>query len=133
LQLATAAADIGTFDFFPSTGELQFSERSRQMFGIPPETKLTYETYLNAVHPDDRHIVHETVARVRQPKSSGRFDIEYRTIGLADGKERWVAERGQRCSIPRAGDAIYRNNARDHGSKERRDPVAARQKRSGRS
>ena len=95
LQLATAAADIGTFDFFPSTGELQFSERSRQMFGIPPETKLTYETYLNAVHPDDRHIVHETVARVRQPKSSGRFDIEYRTIGLADGKERWVAERGQ--------------------------------------
>ncbi|HZE57485.1 MAG TPA: ATP-binding protein, partial [Chthoniobacterales bacterium] len=95
LQLATAAADIGTFDFFPSTGELQFSDRSRQMFGIPPETKLTYETYLNAVHPDDRHIVHETVARVRQPKSSGRFDIEYRTIGLADGKERWVAERGQ--------------------------------------
>ena len=95
LQLATAAADIGTFDFFPSTGELQFSERSRQMFGIPPETKLTYETYLNAVHPDDRHIVHETVARVRQPESSGRFDIEYRTIGVADGRERWVAERGQ--------------------------------------
>ena len=95
LQLATAAADIGTFDFFPSTGELQFSERSRQMFGIPPDMKLTYETYLNAVHPDDRHIVHETVERVRQPGSTGRFDIEYRTIGLADGKERWVAERGQ--------------------------------------
>jgi PAS domain S-box-containing protein len=95
LQLATEAADIGTFDFFPSTGELQFSERSRQMFGIPPEMKLTYETYLNGVHPDDRHIVHETVERVRQPGSTGRFDIEYRTIGIADGKERWVAERGQ--------------------------------------
>src|SRR5256714_8066510 len=95
LQLATAAADIGTFDFFPSTGELQFSERSRQMFGIPPDMKLTYETYLNAVHPDDRHIVHETVARVRQPGSTGRFDIEYRTIGIADGKEHWVAERGR--------------------------------------
>ncbi len=95
LQLATAAADIGTFDFFPSTGELEFSERSRQMFGIPPDTKLTYETYLNGVHPDDRHIVHETVARVRQPGSTGRFDIEYRTIGVADGRERWVAERGQ--------------------------------------
>src|SRR3954466_9724723 len=95
LQLATEAADIGTFDFFPSTGELQFSERSRQMFGIPPEAKVTYETYLNGVHPDDRYIVHETVARVRQPGSTGRFDIEYRTIGIADGRERWVAERGQ--------------------------------------
>src|SRR5437868_10047528 len=95
LQLATEAADIGTFDFFPSTGELQFSERSRQMFGIPPEAQVTYETYLEGVHPDDRHIVHETVERVRQRGSTGRFDIEYRTIGIADGKERWVAERGQ--------------------------------------
>jgi PAS domain S-box-containing protein len=95
LQLATEAADIGTFDFFPSTGELQFSERSRQMFGIPPGVAVTYETYLAGVHTDDRYIVHETVARVRKPGSSGRFDIEYRTIGIADGKERWVAERGQ--------------------------------------
>ncbi len=95
LQLATAAADIGTFDFFPSTGELQFSDRSRQLFGIPPEMKVTYETYLAGVHPDDRHIVPETVARVRQPGSTGRFDIEYRTIGIADGEERWVAERGR--------------------------------------
>jgi PAS domain S-box-containing protein len=97
LQLATEAADIGTFDFFPSTGELQFSDRSRELFGIPPDMNVTYETYLAGLHPDDRHIVHETVARVRQPGSSGRFDIEYRTIGilLADRKERWVAERGQ--------------------------------------
>ena len=95
LQLATEAADIGTFDFFPNTGELQFSDRSRQMFGIPPDMALTYETYLSGVHPDDRHIVHETVARVRRPGGTGRFDIEYRTIGIADGKERWVAERGQ--------------------------------------
>jgi PAS domain S-box-containing protein len=97
LQLATEAADIGTFDFFPSTGELQFSDRSRELFGIPPDMNVTYETYLAGIHPDDRHIVHETVARVRQPGSSGRFDIEYRTIGilLAERKERWVAERGQ--------------------------------------
>ena len=95
LQLATEAADIGTFDFFPSTGELQFSERSRQMFGIPPEVEVTYESYLAGIHPDDRHIVPETVARVREQNSTGRFDIEYRTVGIADGKERWVAERGR--------------------------------------
>ena len=47
------------------------------------------------MHPDDRHIVHETVQRVRQPGGTGRFDIEYRTIGIHDGKERWVAERGR--------------------------------------
>jgi len=56
---------------------------------------VTYETYLAGVHSDDRHIVHETVHRVRQPGSTGRFDIEYRTVGIADGRERWVAERGR--------------------------------------
>ena len=95
LRLATEAADIGTFDFFPNTRELQFSDRSRELFGIPPEMEVTYEIYLAGVHPDDRHIVTETVQRVRQPGSTGRFDIEYRTIGIQDGKERWVAERGR--------------------------------------
>ena len=95
LRLATEAADIGTFDFFPQTGELQFSDRSRELFGIPLEAEITYDTYLAGIHPDDRHIVHETVQRVSQPGSTGRFDIEYRTIGLQDGNERWVAERGR--------------------------------------
>ena len=100
LRLATEAADIGTFDFFPSTGELQFSERSRELFGIPPEGEMTYEKYLAGVHPEDRHIVQATVARVGEPGSSGRFDLEYRTIGLTDGKERWVAERGRAVRNP---------------------------------
>jgi PAS domain S-box-containing protein len=95
LRLATEAADVGTFDFYPGTGDLQFSDRSRELFGIPPAMTVTYDTYLNGVHPDDHHIVHDTVARVRQPGSTGRFDIEYRTIGISDGEERWVAERGR--------------------------------------
>lgn len=95
LRLATEAADIGTFDFYPDTGVLQFSDRSRELFGIPPEMNVTYDTYLQGVHPDDRHIVPETVAQIREPGSSGHFDIEYRTIGIADGIERWVAERGR--------------------------------------
>ena len=52
------------------------------------------------MHPDDRHIVDETIQRVRQPGSSGRFDIEYRTIGLKGGKSRWVAERGRAVLNP---------------------------------
>jgi PAS domain S-box-containing protein len=100
LRLATEAADIGTFDFYPKTGELKFSARSKELFGIPPEAKVTYEIYLAGVHPDDRHIVHETVQRVRQPGSTGRFDIEYRTVGIQGGKERWVAERGRAVLDP---------------------------------
>ena len=95
IRLAVEAADIGTFDFYPATGELEFSARSREMFGIPPDAEVSYETYLAGIHPEDRHIVFETVNRVRQRQSTGRFEIEYRTIGMTDRKERWVAERGR--------------------------------------
>jgi PAS domain S-box-containing protein len=95
LRLATEAADIGTFDFYPQTGELRWSDRCKELFGLSPGAPATYETYLAGVHPDDRHIVRDTVQAVLQPDSTGRFDIEYRTVGIEDGVERWVAEKGR--------------------------------------
>lgn len=95
LRLAIEAADAGTFDYYPQTGELRWSERCKELFGLPLGGEVTYEDYVAAVHPDDRHIVHETAAAARQRGSTARYDIEYRTVGLADGKERWVAEKGR--------------------------------------
>ena len=95
LRLATEAADIGTFDYYPLTGELRFSARCKELFGVSPSAEITYDTYLNAVHPDDRHIVHETVRSVHEPSSTGRYGIEYRVLGVEDGKERWLAEKGR--------------------------------------
>ncbi|MGZ5503105.1 MAG: ATP-binding protein [Chthoniobacterales bacterium] len=95
LRLATEAADIGTFDYYPRTGEVRWSERCKALWGLPPDAPITYDVYLQGVHPDDRHIVHETVQAVLQPGSTGRYDIEYRTIGINDGVERWVAEKGR--------------------------------------
>jgi PAS domain S-box-containing protein len=95
LRLATEAADIGTFDFYPKTGEVRWSERCKELFGLRPEAHVTYETYLSGVHPEDRHLVQEAVQSVLEPGSSGRYELEYRTIGIEDGKERWVAEKGR--------------------------------------
>lgn len=95
LRLATEAADIGTFDYYPQSGELRLSERARELFGIAPGMKPVYETYLSALHPEDRHIASETVRRVISPGNTDRYDIEYRTIGLSDGRERWLAEKGR--------------------------------------
>ncbi|MGI8819411.1 MAG: ATP-binding protein [Chthoniobacterales bacterium] len=95
LRLATEAAAIGTFDYFPQSGALEFSERAMELFGLPAKARPDYEAYLAAIHPDDRHIAHETVQRVLQPESGQRYDIEYRTIGISDGQERWIAEKGR--------------------------------------
>ena len=94
-RLAVEAADVGTFDFYPLTGELRWSHRCDELFGLPSNSQVDYQAYLNGIHPNDRHIIRETVEGVRQPGSDGRYDIQYRAIGRTDGKERWLSEKGR--------------------------------------
>ena len=94
-RLAVEAADVGTFDFYPLTGELRWSHRCDELFGLPPNSQVDYQAYLDGIHPNDRHIIRETVEGVRQSGSDGRYDIQYRAIGRTDGKERWLSEKGR--------------------------------------
>ena len=95
LRLAIEAADAGTFDYYPQTGALRLSDRCKELLGVSGKTEVRYEDYLNAIHPDDRHIVNDTVEAVLRPGSAGRYDIEYRTSACGDGAERWLAEKGR--------------------------------------
>ncbi len=94
LRLAIGAADAGTFDYYPATGRLEWSDRCKELFGLPPEATVTYDTFLQGLHTDDRARVDGIVRRVLQPGSDGRYDTEYRTIGINDGRERWIAAKG---------------------------------------
>jgi PAS domain S-box-containing protein len=95
LRLAVEATGLGTWDFNPVTGELRWDERCKAMFGLPPGAEVDYEVFLAGLHPDDRERTDEVVQQALDPESDGGFDVEYRTVGLRDGIERWVAARGQ--------------------------------------
>ncbi|HEY4283836.1 MAG TPA: ATP-binding protein [Chthoniobacterales bacterium] len=105
VRLAVEAADVGTFDFYPPTGALQWSNRCNEIFGLPSGSKVSYETYVNGVHPDDRHIIQETVQGVLTEGNTHRYDIEYRVIGRDNRRERWVSEKG-RAILDSAGHAV---------------------------
>jgi PAS domain S-box-containing protein len=100
VRSAVEAADVGTFDFYPPTGELKWSNRCNEIFGLPPNSTVNYETYVRAVHPEDRHIIQETVQSVLKPGNTGRYDIEYRVVRRDDGRERWVSEKGRALLDP---------------------------------
>ena len=95
VRLAVEAADVGTFDFYPPTGQLKWSNRCNEIFGLSPGSKVDYATYINGIHPDDRHIIQTTVESVLKPGSTARYDIEYRVVGRDDRRERWVSEKGR--------------------------------------
>ncbi|MGK9055662.1 PAS domain S-box protein [Neorhizobium petrolearium] len=96
LRLATEAAEIGTWDYDPASNALRWDVRCKQLFGLSAEATVTYEgSFLAGIHPDDRERAHEAVQRAIDPQGSGHYNIEYRTIGIEDGKQRWIAASGR--------------------------------------
>ncbi|CAN7677480.1 PAS domain S-box protein [Rhizobium sp. LjRoot98] len=96
LRLATEAAEIGTWDYDPASNTLGWDVRCKQLFGLSAEATVTYESsFLAGIHPDDRERAHEAVQRAIDPEGSGQYDIEFRTVGIEDGRERWIAASGR--------------------------------------
>jgi PAS domain S-box-containing protein len=95
LRLAAEAADVGTWDLKPASGQLRWDERCKRFFGLPPEAEVTYEIFLEGLHPEDRSRTDLAVQRALEPDGPGEFDVEYRTIGIQDKVERWIAAKGR--------------------------------------
>ncbi|HVM50557.1 MAG TPA: PAS domain-containing protein, partial [Candidatus Acidoferrum sp.] len=101
LRLAAIAARMGVWSWKPGTSEVVVSESWRTLFGLPPGTPTTFETWRNMVHPDDRDGV---VAKLEEAWHQGHeFNAEYRIV-CPDGSVRWLVDRGRGWYNP-AGEA----------------------------
>ena len=105
LRLALTAANLGTWDYNPVTGAIVWDARCKELFGLPPEAEVDYDTFLASLHPEDRDRANEVVQHTFDPAGDGLFDIEYRTVALRDGgMPRWIRATG-RASFNNAGQA----------------------------
>ncbi|MFQ4146158.1 PAS domain S-box protein [Chlorogloeopsis sp. ULAP02] len=105
LRLALESAELGTWDFNLITGKLKWDEGCKAMFGLPPDAEVTWDLSASAIHPDDRERVLEATQAALNPANKGAYAIEYRTVGITDGIERWVAAKGQ-VYFNSAGEAV---------------------------
>jgi hypothetical protein len=94
LALAVEATQLGTFDFYPQTGKLIWSKFARQHFGVLSDAEVTYDTFLRALHSADRDRVTQTLQEALSYENGGHYMDDYRTVGIEDGQERWLAARG---------------------------------------
>ena len=95
LQLAVDSTGLGTFDFDPRTGRRIWSDVSKSYFGLSPDAEVDEATFRKGIHPDDRERVQRIVEEALRPASRGQYATEYRTIGINDGKERWISAWGR--------------------------------------
>jgi PAS domain S-box-containing protein len=95
LRAATDAAKLGTWDYFPLTGELIWNDHCRAQFDLPPGEPVNYEVFLAGLHPDDRVRADAAVIQALDPRGTGHINIEFRTIGFTDCVERWLISTGR--------------------------------------
>lgn len=92
LQLALDAAQMGLWNWNITTGEIEWSQKCLALYGLPPDTQISYERFLQALHPEDRERI-DTGLR-RAVEECGSYDEPKRTI-WPDGSLHWTVSRGQ--------------------------------------
>ena len=95
LRLAIDSTGLGTFDFDLKKRKLILSDVSKGCFALPPDAEVDEVTFRKAIHPEDRDRVQRIVEEAMRPESRSQYAAEYRTIGINDGKERWISAWGR--------------------------------------
>jgi PAS domain S-box-containing protein len=92
LRRAQRIAHLGNWERDLETDTLLCSDEMRRIFGWADGTDVTYETFLETIHPEDRPDLRD--ARSAALNDEAPLDIEYR-IQRPDGTERIIHERGE--------------------------------------
>ncbi len=92
LSLAAASADAGLWELNLETRRFWSTDKARNLFGLPADSGVTFDTFLTLVHPEDRERIQHTVEQVAQ--SGEGLRVEYRSPH-PDGSVRWMVSQGR--------------------------------------
>jgi PAS domain S-box-containing protein len=95
LRLTTEAAETGTWDLDLTNNVLDWSPRTKAMFGISADVACSMDDFYNGLHPEDRPATEQAFAKALDPALRESYDVQYRTVGKEDGVIRWVAAKGK--------------------------------------
>jgi len=93
LKRAQEIAHLGSWELDLVNNRLTWSDQVYRIFGLrPQEFVATYETFLEAVHPDDRAAV-DTAYSESLREGRDAYEIEHRVVRKSTGEIRKVHER----------------------------------------
>jgi len=119
LNHAQRIAHLGSWELDVVNNRLSWSDEVYRIFGAQPqEFTATYETFLAAVHPEDRYAVDAAYSNSVRGGQAG-YEIEHRIVRKATGEIRTVQER---CNhIRDASGRIVRSVGMVHDITERKE------------
>jgi len=102
MQLAQQCVGIGTWEWDLVTGALVWSDDVRRLHGFAGTFDGRYESWMQSIHPEDRHQVQQSVNGAIAAQTE--YEVEYRVV-FADGSIHWLEARGRTMVL---GDAALR-------------------------
>lgn len=87
LNRAQAVARVGSWHLDTANNVLVWSDETYRIFGLDIGSPVTYEKFLEIIHPDDREYVN---TRWQAALQKAPYDIEHRIV--VGGKIKWVRE-----------------------------------------
>jgi PAS domain S-box-containing protein len=101
LSLTIDAGEIGFWDWNMSTNDVYYSPGYFSMLGYEPdEFPMTFDTWENLMHPEDREIVVPQV--VDYIKNAKTYEIEFR-LKCKDSSWLWISGRGKSYDLDQNG------------------------------
>jgi PAS domain S-box-containing protein len=95
LEIATEAAALGIYDYDVRSDELKLDGRARKLWGIGRGERITYEIFLEAVHPNDRLAVRAAIEAALVMDGEEKFSVSHRVVRRRDGSVRWIQTSGR--------------------------------------
>jgi PAS domain S-box-containing protein len=93
LARAQEISHLGSWELDIEKNELTWSDETYRIFGMKPkEIGMTYDLFLERVHPDDRNVVDKIYFESIKNKLKN-YEIEHRIIHKDTGEIRWVQEK----------------------------------------
>ncbi len=92
LRLAIEGAGLGTWHCFIPTYQVEFSPRSRELWGLSADAPTSCDALVERIHPDDRPRVESVLNRALT--ELGDFAVEFRITRPPGASGHWVAVMG---------------------------------------
>jgi len=124
LEYAVQASGIGFWYCDLPFDILQWDERVKSHFWLPPNTQVSIEMFYDRIHPDDREPTREAIERCVSERKG--YDVYYRTVDPETRAEKWIHAIG-RAAFDQAGAPIRFDGVTQDVTEQRRSEAALRE------